>query len=344
MKTFKSDNTASVHPEIMEAIIKANEEHAIPYGDDPITKEAVEKIKALFSRPCEVSLVLNGTGANIIGLSTLLKSYEAVICVDTAHINVDECGAFERYTGAKLLTVPHINGKLVPAEIDKFLLDMGNEHHNQPKVISISQITELGTLYTTEEIKTLADYAHSHGLLLHVDGARIANGAVALGVSLDEMIGKTDVDVLSFGGAKNGMMYGEAIVSFDRTTSDSLKYVRKQGMQLMSKMRYISAQYIALLEGELYLRNARKANDAMSKLYEEIKDIEALAFMNIPYGNMMFVKMPQIWIDKLLTTFYFYQMTWEEDGGMIRLVTSFDTSLEEVENLIKAIKELSQNS
>jgi len=342
MKTFKSDNTASVHPKIMEAIVKANQEHAIPYGDDPITKEAVDKIKALFTLPCEVSLVLNGTGANIIGLSTLLKSFEAVICVDTAHINVDECGAFERYTGAKLLTVPHINGKLVPAAVDKFLMDIGNEHHNQPKVISISQITELGTLYTTEEIKALADYAHSHGLLLHVDGARIANGIAALGVSLNEMIGETGVDVLSFGGAKNGMMYGEAIVSFDPSTSNSLKYARKQGMQLMSKMRYISAQYIAILEDNLYLENAHKANGAMRKLYEEIKEVEALEFVNIPFGNMMFVKMPQIWIDKLLTTFYFYQMTWEEDRGMIRLVTSFDTNIEEVENLAKSIKNLNQ--
>jgi threonine aldolase len=342
MKTFKSDNTASVHPKIMEAIVRANQEHAIPYGDDPITKEAVEKIKALFSQPCEVSLVLNGTGANVIGLSSLLKSYEAVICVDTAHINVDECGAFERYTGAKLLTVPHINGKLVPAEIDKFLLDMGNEHHNQPKVISISQITELGTLYSTEEIQALADYAHSHDLLLHVDGARIANAAAALGVSLNEMIGDTDVDVLSFGGAKNGMMYGEAIVSFDQSTSDSLKYARKQGMQLMSKMRYISAQYIALLEDNLYLENAHIANNAMKMLYEEIKGIEVLEFMSVPYGNMMFVKMPQSWIDSLLNTFYFYQMTWEEDGGMIRLVTSFDTTLEEIEDLAKAIKTLHQ--
>ncbi|PKM68905.1 MAG: threonine aldolase [Firmicutes bacterium HGW-Firmicutes-2] len=344
MKTFKSDNTASVHPKIMEAIVRANQEHAIPYGDDPITKEAVEKIKALFSQPCEVSLVLNGTGANVIGLSSLLKSYEAVICVDTAHINVDECGAFERYTGAKLLTVPHINGKLVPAEIDKFLLDIGNEHHNQPKVISISQITELGTLYSTEEIQALADYAHSHDLLLHVDGARIANAAAALGVSLNEMIGDTDVDILSFGGAKNGMMYGEAIVSFDQSTSDSLKYARKQGMQLMSKMRYISAQYIALLEDHLYLENAHIANNAMKMLYEEIKGIEVLEFMSIPYGNMMFVKMPQSWIDSLLKTFYFYQMTWEEDGGMIRLVTSFDTTLEEVDELAKAIKKLQQKN
>ncbi|PKM58367.1 MAG: threonine aldolase [Firmicutes bacterium HGW-Firmicutes-3] len=344
MKTFKSDNTASVHPKIMEAIVSANQEHAIPYGDDPITKEAVEKIKALFSQPCEVSLVLNGTGANVIGLSSLLKSYEAVICVDTAHINVDECGAFEHYTGAKLLTVPHVNGKLVPAAIDRFLLDIGNEHHNQPKVISISQITELGTLYSTEEIQALADYAHSHDLLLHVDGARIANAAAALGISLNEMIGDTDVDVLSFGGAKNGMMYGEAIVSFDQSTSDGLKYSRKQGMQLMSKMRYISAQYIALLEDNLYLENAHIANNAMKMLYDEIKGIEVLEFMSIPYGNMMFVKMPQSWIDSLLNTFYFYQMTWEEDGGMIRLVTSFDTTLEEVEDLAKAIKTLHQKS
>jgi threonine aldolase len=340
MKTFKSDNTASVHPLIMDELMKVNIEHAAPYGDDDVTRDAAKQIKDLFGGNCDVSFVLNGTGANVIGLSGMMKPYEAVICADTAHINVDECGAFERYTSAKLITVPHIEGKITIEQIRPLLEAVGNEHHSQPKVISISQLTEWGTAYSIQELKALAAFAHDHKLLLHVDGARIANAAVALGVSFKEMITDTGVDMLSFGGAKNGMMYGEAIVSFNAEASSHLKYIRKQGMQLMSKMRYISAQYIGFLKNNLWHSNAQQANDQMARLYEGMKLYSEIEFKAIPEGNMMFVTLPQVWIDTLLTSHYFYQMATEGDRGLIRLVTSFDTHQDEVDRFLEDLQQI----
>jgi len=340
MKTFKSDNTASVHPMIMSKLIEVNTEHADPYGYDPVCLQGEDAIHELFGADCHVSFVLNGTGANVIGLSTLLKPFEGVVCADSAHIHVDECGAFERYTGAKLLTVPHENGKLTIETIKTHMGAVGNEHHNQPRVISISQLTEWGTAYTVEEIRALASYAHAHDMLLHVDGARIANAIVSEGSSFKEMITETGVDVLSFGGAKNGMMYGEAIVSFDRKSSLELKYSRKQGMQLMSKMRFIAAQYIALLEDDLWFSNASSANDCMSVLYDGIKSIEEIEIVEQPQGNILFATLPLTWIEELLKTQHFYPMHDDGEKGMIRLVTSFDTTQDEVVTFVDAVKSL----
>lgn len=344
MKTFKSDNTASVHPSIMTALMRVNEDHATPYGDDPITHKAEKMIRNLFGGDCQVTFVLNGTGANVVGLSSLIGSHHGVICCDTAHINVDECGAFERLTGAKLITVPHQNGKLTVEAVLPLLEALGNEHHNQPKVISISQITEWGTIYSLEEIRKLADFAHDHRLFLHVDGARIANAAVALGVSFKEMITDTGVDILSFGGAKNGMMYGEAIVSFHRKSSGDLKYIRKQSMQLMSKMRYIAAQYIGLLDGELWHENALNANRTMEVLYNGIKDLKGVDFMDVPMGNMAFVTMPSPMVEALLHDFYFYVMSTADQRTTVRLVTSFDTLMEEVTDFVEVAREIAVQS
>lgn len=336
MKTFKSDNTASVHKKVMEALINVNDEHAFPYGDDDMTLSTQKLISELFGGEAHVSFVLNGTGANVIALSAMIKPYEGVICVDTAHINVDECGAFERFTGSKLLQVPHINGKLTVEGIEFFLEALGNEHHSQPRVVSISQLTEMGTAYTVSEIKKLADYAHAKGLLLHVDGARIANAAVSLGVTFKEMITDTGVDVLSFGAAKNGLMYGEAIVSFHESHSD-IKYARKQGMQLMSKMRYIAAQYKAIIEDNLWYDNAKQANDMMTLMVAGLKKHKEITFLEEVHGNIAFVELPQVLIDRLSQTEYFYQMKSEGDRGTIRLVTSFDTTKEEVTKLLEII-------
>lgn len=336
MKTFKSDNTASVHPKVMEAIIEANQEHAIPYGDDDITERAVKRIEEIFGGNCHASLVLNGTGANVIGLSSILRPYEAVICPDSAHINCDECGAFERYTGAKLLTVSTEDGKLRPEDIEPFLDALDNEHHSQPRAISITQITELGTLYSIEELKALTSYAHDNGLLVHVDGARIANAAVAIGVSLKEMITDTGIDLLSFGAAKNGLMYGEAIVSF-HNSYDSIKFVRKQGMQLMSKMRYIAAQYEAILKDDLWYHNALNANSQMAMLYNGLKQQEGITFLFEPKGNIAFAYLPQNAIDDLEKHNYFYQIKKEGERGLIRLVTSFDTTSEEVKSFLGVV-------
>lgn len=342
MKMFKSDNTASVHPLIMAKMAEVNVDHAVPYGYDPVCLEAEQKIQELFGTPCQVSFVLNGTGANVIGLSTMLKAFHGVICADTAHIHEDECGAFERYTGAKLLTVPHKHGKITPEMVAHHLEVLGNEHHNQPKVISISQLTEWGTAYSLDEIRALADFAHDHNMLLHMDGARIANAVESMGVTFKAMVTDTGVDVLSFGGAKNGMMYGEAIVSMVPSASEELKYSRKQGMQLMSKMRYIGAQYLALLQDDLWRVNAGNANRRMTQLTTGIKDISAIDLVEKPDGNMLFLKLPQSWIDTLLEAHQFYEMTKEGSMGMIRLVTSFDTLESEVAQLVGDLRKLAE--
>ncbi len=337
MKGFLSDNTASVHLKVLEKMAEVNTGHAHPYGYDDVTKLAERMIGDIFGG-AYTTFVLNGTGANVTGLNALIESYHGVICPSSGHINVDECGAFEKLTGAKLLTVYSADGKLKPELIEHFLQAKGNEHHNQPKVISISQLTECGTVYTNEELKNLADFAHENDMYLHVDGARIANAVVATGSTFKEMIRDTGVDMLSFGGAKNGLMYGEAIVCFDEKIHNKLKFYRKQSTQLMSKMRYISAQYIALLEDELWRKNATNANELMQKLVEGIKD---LSFIDIDYqvdGNILFMTLTKPVVEKMQKFTKFYAF---EDLGTAyrcRFVTSFDSTLEEVEDLIKNIR------
>src|SRR6185436_14546187 len=248
-RSFASDNNAGVHPEVIEAIRAANEGHVIAYGDDPFTARAIKLFQKYFGRDIAVYFVFGGTGANVLGLKAITKSHQAIICAETAHVNVDECGAPENFTGCKLLTVATPDGKLRVEQIKPLLHGIGVEHHVQPRVITISQATEMGTVYTRDELKTLADYAHDNNLLLHVDGARLANAAVALDKTFKEITTEVGVDVLSFGGTKNGMMYGEAVVFFDKARAEDFKYIRKQAMHLPSKMRFISAQFEALLAG-----------------------------------------------------------------------------------------------
>src|SRR5215213_9772752 len=228
-RSFASDNNAGVHPEVIEAIRAANEGHVIAYGDDPFTTRAVKLFQKHFGRDVAVYFVFGGTGANVLGLKTITKSHQAIICAETAHVNVDECGAPENFTGCKLLTVSTPDGKLRIEQIKSLLHGIGVEHHVQPRVISVSQATEMGTVYTKKELKALADFAHAHNLLLHVDGARLANAAVSLKTTLKEITAGAGVDVLSFGGTKNGMMYGEAVIFFDKNLGADFKFIRKQG-------------------------------------------------------------------------------------------------------------------
>ncbi len=340
MKGFLSDNTASVHPDVMKKLVEVNFEHAMPYGADDITARAKEIISELFDG-AYTTFVLNGTGANVVGLDALIDSYNAVICADTAHINVDECGAFEKLTSAKIVTVPSADGKLRVDDI-RYLLDIkGNEHHSQPKVISISQLTECGTAYTVDEIRALSDFAHANDMYLHIDGARIANAIVATDSSFKEMIKEAGVDMLSFGGAKNGLMYGEAILCFDEKIHDKLRFYRKQSAQLMSKMRYISAQYIALLENELWRENASSANKMMKILSEELVKIKGInADYNID-GNILFISASEELTKKMAKCGAFYSFPADENGVVSsRLVTSFDTTLSEVEDFLNKIKAL----
>lgn len=333
-----SDNNSGVDPKIMEAIVNINKGHDYSYGTDETTKVAERKISELLGKEVDVYLVSTGTAANIIGLSGLLRPYEAVVCVDTAHINVDECGALERFSGSKILAVENKDGKIYKEDVDNLLYSLGDEHQSQPKIISISQTTETGTLYSIEEIKNLADFAHENNMLLHVDGARIANAIVALDTSFKAMITDTGVDLLSFGGTKNGMMIGESIVSLNKELSKSFKYYRKQGMQLLSKMRYISAQFIAYIEDDLWRKNATNANDMGKYFAGELSKFSEIKLASVPKTNMIFAHMEKDLIEALQEQFDFYVL--DEEEGLVRLVTSFDTTKEDIDKFINAIKEI----
>ncbi|MDX2431393.1 MAG: low specificity L-threonine aldolase, partial [Bacteroides sp.] len=318
---FASDNNAGVHPAILEALASVNEGHDIAYGDDPCTQRTTKAMKAIFGEQSEIFFVFIGTAANVLGLNAATQSHHAVICPETAHINVDECGAPEKFTGCKLISVPVPHGKLTVEDVKNQMHGIGFEHHVQPRVISITQSTELGTLYTLDEIRELSDYAHDHNLLLHMDGARIANAAVAMEVGFYEMTGGAGVDFLSFGGTKNGMMYGEAVVFFDPKLAEHFKYQRKQGMQLASKMRYISAQFEAYLAQDLWKTNARHANQMAQKLYHAVKDIPGVEITQKVESNAVFAIIPPEIIPRLQEQFFFY--VWDEDRSEVRWMCSF---------------------
>lgn len=325
---FASDNNAGVHPEILNAIADANVGHSIAYGDDPITEKAKEKFKELFGPQSSVYFVFLGTAANVLSLKALTNSFDAIICADTAHINVDECNAPEKLTGCKLITIASTNGKITVAGVKKHLHGFGFEHHAQPKVISITQATELGTVYTADEIRNLADLAHEHQMYLHVDGARIANAAVSLGITFKEMITDTGVDVLSFGGTKNGLMYGEAIIFLKAGLDLNFKYYRKQSMQLASKMRFVSAQFLAYLNQAIWQQNATNANRMAQLLSKELADIKSIKITQEVQANGVFAIIPEKLIPALQQQFFFY--IWNEDRHEVRWMTSWDTREEDI--------------
>ena len=337
-RSFASDNNAGVHPEIIEAIRAANVGHVIAYGDDLFTARAVKAFQKHFGRDVKVYFVFGGTGANVLGLQAVTKSYQAVICAETAHINVDECGAPEKFTGCKLLSVPTPDGKLTVDSIKHFLHGVGFEHHVQPRVISVSQVTEMGTLYTRDELKTLSAFAHKNDMLLHVDGARIANAAVSLNATLKAITADVGVDVLSFGGTKNGMMYGEAVVFLNKNLVTDFKYIRKQGMHLASKMRYISAQFEALLSGDLWKRSAAHSNRMARLLAGELEKIPQVTLTQPVDANGVFAIVPRKYIPSLQKKYFFY--VWNEETSEIRLMTSFDTTEQDVEEFVALVKRI----
>jgi threonine aldolase len=262
--------------------------------------------------------------------------HNAVICAETAHINVDECGAPEKFSGCKLLSVPTPDGKLRIESIKHFLHGVGFEHHVQPRVISISQATEMGTVYTKAEIKALAQFAHKNNMLLHVDGARISNAVVSLNASFKEITADVGVDVLSFGGAKNGMMYGEAVVFFDKSNAADFKYIRKQGMHLPSKMRYIPAQFDALLSGDLWKRSAGHANRMAKILASELEKIPQVKLTQPVEANGVFATIPPKYIPVLQKQYFFY--VWNEEISEARFMTSFDTTEEDIQNFVALVR------
>ena len=335
-RSFASDNNAGVHPEVIEAIRAANEGHVIAYGDDPFTARAVKLFQKHFGRDVVVYFVFGGTGANVLGLKAITRSHQAIICAETAHVNVDECGAPENFSGCKLLTVSTPDGKLRVEQTKPLLHGIGVEHHVQPAVITISQATEMGTVYTKKELKTLAGFAHDHGMLLHVDGARLSNAAVSLGASLKEITTDVGVDVLSFGGTKNGMMYGEAVVFFDQKRAADFKFIRKQGMHLPSKMRFVSAQFEALLSGNLWRRGATQANRMAQILGGELAKLSQVKITQPVESNGVFAVIPKKYIPVLQKKYFFY--VWNEEISEVRLMASFDTTEEDIRDFVKFVR------
>ncbi len=335
LRGFASDNNSGVHPVILKALEDVNMGHAVGYGDDVVTARAIDKFKDVFGQQTDVFFAYNGTGANVIAIQALASPYNAVICPETAHINVDECGAPEKHSGCKLLPIKTDNGKLTVAGIKAYMHGVGFEHHSQPKMVSITQATELGTLYTINEIKEIADYVHQNNIYLHMDGARISNAVAALGCSFKEMTVDAGVDVLSFGGTKNGLMFGEAVLFFNLNT-ESVKYIRKQTAQLHSKMRYTATQFEALLTDDLWLKNAEHANGMARKLADKLKDIPQIKIAQKVQSNGVFAIVPSEIIEPLQKEFFFY--TWDTEKSEVRWMTSFDTQEEDIDAFVDLIK------
>jgi threonine aldolase len=328
VRSFASDNNASVHPEIMQAIAAANEGHTVAYGDDRYTKSALRKIEKHFGPGTQAFMVFNGTAANVLSLSALTSPYHAVICAEAAHIYVDECGAPEKHTGCKLIPLATRNGKLTVDAVERAYRGIGDPHHVQPRVISITQSTEVGTVYKPQEIRALAKFAHDRDMFLHLDGARIANAAASQGLTLRQATRDLGVDVLSFGGTKNGAMGAESVVIFDKTLSQDFLYLRKQGMQLSSKMRFISAQFDALLTDDLWLRNARHSNRMAKLLERNLKKIPQVTIAYPVQANGVFAVIPPGAIRKIRQRYFFYM--WDQQQSMVRWMCSFDTTEEDV--------------
>ena len=334
---FGSDNHSGFSPEVMEALIRANDRHALAYGDDEVTARLENLIWETFGPQASIYLVFNGTGANVLCIDAMCRSHEAVVCAETAHINVDECGAPQRVVGCRLLTVDTPDGKLTPELVKTRLHGFGFEHHSQPKAISISQPTELGTLYTLEEIKSLADLAHSYDMYLHVDGARLANAAVALGCTFKEMTTDLGVDALSFGGTKNGLLMGESCVLLNPSLDNDMLYRRKQMTQLGSKMRFMAAQMECYLTTGLWRRNAEHSNRMAQLLRQEVEKVEGVKIMYPVQVNSVFAQLPrEVW-KRLQGSYFFYD--WDEDADVVRWMCSFDTTEDDIHSFVNTLKE-----
>ena len=342
-KSFASDNWSGVCPEIMQALQDVNPAHNEAYGElnDPVTEAAIEKFKQHFGEDIAVFFVYNGTAANVLGVGQLMRSYHAVITARTAHLNEDECAAPEKFMGSKILELEPEQGKIRPEQVEPFLNSIGFQHHAQPKVISISQVTELGTIYTPEEIRALSNFAHSHNMYLHMDGARIANAVVSLDTDFRSITTDAGVDVLSFGGTKNGLMFGEVVIFFGREKARDFEYLRKQGMQLHSKMRYIAAQFDRYLTGDLWKKNALQANRMAKKLAAELKRFPQLKLTQDVKANGVFCIMPPELIPLMQEAYFFH--IWDQQTYEVRLMCSWDTTEEDIDTFIRLLKQKLKN-
>jgi threonine aldolase len=336
-RSFASDNNAGVHPAVLEAIARANQGHEVAYGDDPYTRSAIKKFEEHFGSGIAVFFTFNGTGANVLGLQALNRPYHAVLCSDAAHIYTDECGAPEKHTGCKLIPLPHRDGKITLDSVRHAYYGIGDQHHVQARVISITQSTEMGTVYQPEEIEVLARFAHERDMFLHVDGARIANAAASLGQTLRQATRDLGVDVLSFGGTKNGILGGEAVVFFRPELSQDFLYLRKQGMQLASKMRFIAAQFEALLTDDLWRHSAEHANQMARLLEKEVSRVPGVKVIWKVEANGVFAQIPRHAIDKIKKHYFFYD--WIEEESIVRWMCSFDITEEDVHDFTRTVAE-----
>jgi threonine aldolase len=334
--SFASDNAAGVSPAVMEAIVAANGGAALAYGDDAWTRDAEAAFRDLFGAPVETFLCWGGTGANVVGLACVLHPWQAVVATDSAHIVVDECGAPTRFTGSTLIPVPHVEGKLRPEAVDPYLEWLGTEHHPQPAVLAISQATEWGTVYTVDEIAELCELAHRNGMVVHLDGARIANAVVATGADVATMVRDAGVDVMTFGLTKNGGMYGEAVVFVRPELGERARFVRKQSGQLASKARFAAAQVRALLEGDLWLDNARHANAMAARLAERVGAIDGVDVLHPPAANSVFVRLPTAAVAPLQEWSFFWE--WDLPDSVVRWMTSFATTDEDVDRFVAGVE------
>ncbi|MGB8862407.1 MAG: beta-eliminating lyase-related protein [Ilumatobacteraceae bacterium] len=338
---FASDNAAGGHPAVVEALVAANAGHALAYGSDRWTDEAQARFRDLFGPTSEAFLVWNGTGANVMALATMVRPADCVVCTEWAHIAVDEAGAPERALGAKLLTLPTPTAKLIPEQLEALAHFQGVQHHAQPGVVSITQSTELGTLYTAEEVAALCETAHKMGMVVHLDGARIANATAALGgtvAALRSFTVDAGVDVVSFGGTKAGLIGGEAVVYLDPALAQRAKFVRKMVNQLPSKMRFVAAQFNALLEDDLWIRGAQHSNVMATRLYQATRDIPGVQYDHAPQVNSLFPSLPAQAIAPLCDWCFFWD--WDVSRNQVRWMTAWDTTSDDVDRFAAGVRHL----
>lgn len=335
MRGFGSDNHSGVHPDILKAVVAANTEHMPSYGTDPVTEKCQDLFKTHFGKSTESFFVFNGTAANVLSLKAMMKSHESCFATDISHLNQDECGAPEFFAG-KLIPIKSIHGKLTVAELEKHYIRLGDQHFTQPRVVSLTQPTEVGTLYSVEEIKILTTWARSKNLLVHMDGARFVNAVYNLNCSMQEITTDIGVDVLSFGGTKNGLMFGEAVVILNPNLAKDFKYIRKQAAQLPSKTRFIAAQFLAFFQQDLYKKIAQHSCQMAQYLHE---NLAGKVKINYPVqSNAVFAEIPQHLVKNLKSKYFFY--VWNEKTFECRLMTSWDTQKEDIDGFTKALTEV----
>lgn len=336
---FGSDNHAPVHPLILKAIADVSQDHAPSYGTDETSQRCEQAFQKLFASPhAQCLFVFNGTGANVVALRALVKPWQSVLCTDVAHIHVDECGAPEALGGFKIQTVPHVNGKLTVENLQKAFIRKGDQHFSQIAAISITQPTELGTVYTESELTALCQWAHQNHLKIHIDGARIANAIYSLNSSFARHLTQNNIDVISFGGTKNGLLMGEAVVSFKPQIHQDLRYIRKQTTQLPSKSRYIAAQFEAYLKDDLWKKIASQSCQQAQNLYHKIHALAPTICLSVPESNAVFIKIKSEWLKPLRQSSFFY--VWDEKEYLCRLMTSWDTQTDEIDQFVQTLKEL----